>query len=157
MHKTHEFDNCLIAIFYDSSMPHLVDGPDELKELMNGSNFADNCIIEHGKGDKDDVYPTFPTEPGVYLATVEHWFEQGYSEGYRSDGESETTFQVSNARLVINAVMASEFKAEQQPVVGVLIPELAELMTGDALKSSLAHLEKDRRDDNCDDDPGDCK
>lgn len=69
-----------------SGLHFLISGDDELKQFMDGSLFEDNS----------QSIEKFPTKPGVYRCTIEYWFEQGYFEGWRADGESEWDFVPSD-------------------------------------------------------------
>jgi hypothetical protein len=42
-------------------------------------------------------FNSIPLEPGVYHCLVDFYFEQGYFEGYKADGESNWEFVVKSA------------------------------------------------------------
>lgn len=91
MDKVTEFPNTVIAVT-PSDLVVLVDGSPELVKLMDGAIFDDNSFPETLK--------RFPHEPGVYLVTIEYWFEQGYFEGYKADGESDLDFAPADIRKI---------------------------------------------------------
>lgn len=93
MRKERVFLNCKIAKT-KGGITALVDGPQELVDLMDGDFFEDNCMSESEK--------LLPHAPGFYIADVEFWFEQGFFEGYPSPGESDIDFRVSNIRQAPN-------------------------------------------------------
>lgn len=43
---------------------------------------------------EDNSFKNVPTEEGIYLCWIEFYFEQGYSEGYKADGESDWEYYV---------------------------------------------------------------
>lgn len=112
MQKIKEFPNSLIAITFNE-LRVLVDGDPELKKMMDGSLFDDNCL--------GTELPSFPKAPGVYLATVEFWFEQGYYDGYKAPGESDYDFILSNVRkvAVVADVLQTELDALRARVAGI--------------------------------------
>ena len=69
--------------------PVILDSPDEIIKFFDGFYTADNSF----KG--------VPKEPGVYHCTVSFYFEQGYFEGYKADGESSWEFVVTRAEKKI--------------------------------------------------------
>lgn len=81
MKKEREFPNTIIGVSV-GGWPFLIEGDPDLIKSMDGSNFEDNT-------QSPDKYPK---GPGVYICTIEFWFEQGYFEGYKADGESEWDF-----------------------------------------------------------------
>ena len=79
----------------------LVSSPDErLRNFMEGSLFEDNVDWE--------TMPLFPTEPGVYSMTIEYQFNQGYSEGHLSPGESTWDFIPSNIKIRALTILGDE-------------------------------------------------
>lgn len=62
--------------------------PDELDEWMDG-----HCIA-------DVLCEGCPQEAGIYVCTIERHFEQGYSEGYKADGESDYWIVLTDVRKV---------------------------------------------------------
>jgi hypothetical protein len=43
---------------------------------------------------EDNSFKNVPTEKGIYLCWIEFYFEQGYSDGYKADGESDWEYYV---------------------------------------------------------------
>ena len=70
-------------------MPVILDAPDKIIEFFDGFYTEDNSF----KG--------VPEEPGIYHCTVSLYFEQGYFEGYKADGESSWEFVVTRAEKKI--------------------------------------------------------
>ena len=91
MKKELEFPGCIL-VHTISGTTHLLDGPRDLMDLMDGDCLDDACMDEGRK--------TLPTDPGVYSATIEYWFQQGYFEGYPAPGESDYDFRLSNLRRI---------------------------------------------------------
>jgi len=58
------------------------------EEIMKG---VDGLLLE------DNDFRNIPEKPGVYLCRVEFFFQQGYSEGYQADGESEWYYEIISA------------------------------------------------------------
>ena len=89
MIKKGEFPNTMIGVSLDG-WPFLIKGDPELVKLMDGASFADNSqSIEE-----------FPKKAGVYICTIEFWFEQGYFEGWEAYGESEWDFIPINIKEI---------------------------------------------------------
>jgi len=65
--------------------PFILDAPDEIIQFFDGFFTEDNSF----KG--------VPKEPGIYHCTVDFYFQQGYFEGYKADGESDWEFIVTRA------------------------------------------------------------
>jgi hypothetical protein len=78
MKKEAEFTTVIIAVTY-SGYPMLVDGSDELHQIMDGDGFEDNTQSPE----------TFPTVPGVYRCTIEYHFAPGFFEGFPAPGEAD--------------------------------------------------------------------
>lgn len=76
MEKVEKYDNVLFAVTPNHRLTVLISGPPELVDKMTGDLFDDNSLPE--------TLNRFPQEPGVYRATIEYWFEQGYFEGVES-------------------------------------------------------------------------
>jgi hypothetical protein len=91
MKKELEFPGCIL-VHTILGTTHLLDGPRDLMDLMDGDCLDDACMDEGRK--------TLPTDPGVYSATIEYWFQQGYFEGYPAPGESDYDFRLSNLRRI---------------------------------------------------------
>lgn len=92
MRKLLEYHNCLVAVLAKDHLAYLVDGPEDLKIHLDGSCLQDNmskyrCLL-------------LPTHPGIYLMTIEYWYEDGFMDGYPAPGEREIDFSVSNIRRV---------------------------------------------------------
>lgn len=66
----------------------VVGGPSRLYDLMDSWFFDD--VLSTGE----------PTSRGFYVCDVEVWFQQGYFEGYKHDGESEIEFRLVNVGAV---------------------------------------------------------
>lgn len=92
MEKTNEWHNVVVAVTPNSGLRVLVCGDPELCKWMDGDLFDDNSLMVSLK--------TFPDEPGVYIGTIEYWFQQGYSDGYPADGESDFDYRFVNWELV---------------------------------------------------------
>ena len=43
---------------------------------------------------EDNSFKNVPTQRGIYLCWIEFYFEQGYSDGYKADGESDWEYDV---------------------------------------------------------------
>lgn len=85
MNKELEFRGTLIGVS-STGLRFLIAGDKKLKQFMDGCCFEDNTqSIEQ-----------FPTEPGVYSCTIRYWFQQGYADGWKADGESEWDFVPSD-------------------------------------------------------------
>lgn len=93
MKKVQEHQNCILATSADK-FTYLVSGNAELRKWMDGCCFEDNHF--HGLNGIENP----PKEPGVYRATIEVWFEQGYYEGYKADGESDWEFRLGNLERI---------------------------------------------------------
>jgi hypothetical protein len=102
MEKVKEWPNTIVAVT-PGGLHLLVGGDPELIKYMDGDMFEDNS---------PDL-ETFPTEPGVYVGTVEYWFQQGYFEGYPADGESDIEYAFSDYRKIDPLGAAALSKAEQ--------------------------------------------
>lgn len=87
MRKILEFPNCIVAVTADK-FAYLVAPNPPLQKWMDGVCFEDHRA--YGA----------PAAPGVYRATVEVWFEQGYSEGYPADGESDWELKLTNVERI---------------------------------------------------------
>lgn len=98
--EVHKWDNVLIGVSF-TGLRFLIDAPDDLIKFMDGSLFEDNS----------QSIDKFPTQPGVYTCSIEYWFDQGYFEGWRTDGESEWDFVPSNIKRV--EIPAPEIAPEQ--------------------------------------------
>ena len=92
MEKTNEWHNVVVAVSATSKLHFLIHGDPELIKFMDGDLFEDNCGYGRLNG--------FPNEPGVYIGTMEYHFQQGYSDGYKADGESEWDFVFTNWKLL---------------------------------------------------------
>jgi len=46
---------------------------------------------------EDNSFKNVPTEKGIYLCWIDFYFEQGYFEGYKADGESDWEYKVVKA------------------------------------------------------------
>lgn len=51
---------------------------------------------------EDNSFNNVPTEKGIYLCWIEFYFEQGYSEGYKADGESDWEYYVVAIQPLVN-------------------------------------------------------
>ena len=87
MKKIEEYGNCVIATMADG-FTYLVAPNAGLQEWMDGVCFEDYRAANT------------PSIPGVYRATIEVWFEQGYSEGYLADGESDWEFKLTSVEPI---------------------------------------------------------
>ena len=85
------FHDVIVAVSADGAA-FLISSTDErlCNFMEEGSLFEDNAEWE--------TMPLFPGEPGIYSMTIEYQFNQGYSEGYPSDGESTWDFIPSNIK-----------------------------------------------------------
>lgn len=92
MEKTHEWHNCVVAVTAKYKHRVLISGDPELIKFMEGDLFEDNCAWGKLEG--------WPTEPGVYVGTIEYYFEQGYYDGYMADSESEWDYKFVNWKLL---------------------------------------------------------
>lgn len=45
----------------------------------------------------DNGFKNVPSEKGIYLCQVDFYFEQGYSDGYEADGESDWEYKIVKA------------------------------------------------------------
>ena len=43
---------------------------------------------------EDNSFKNVPTQRGIYLCDIDFYFEQGYSDGYKADGESDWEYDV---------------------------------------------------------------
>jgi hypothetical protein len=68
----------------------VVEFPESHKKGLDGSHFDDNNI----NGIPKDL------GPGCYRGVMDFRFQQGYSEGFRADGESEWEFTVTKYEKV---------------------------------------------------------
>lgn len=79
----------------------LISSPDErLWNFMESSLFEGNAEWE--------TMSLFPRKPGVYSMTIEYQFNQGYSEGHPSDGESTWDFIPSNIKSLTLTILGDE-------------------------------------------------
>lgn len=46
---------------------------------------------------EDNSFKNVPTEKGIYLCQIDFYFEQGYSDGYKADGESDWEYRIMEA------------------------------------------------------------
>jgi hypothetical protein len=46
---------------------------------------------------EDNSFKNVPTKKGIYLCQIDFYFEQGYSDGYKADGESDWEYRVIEA------------------------------------------------------------
>lgn len=103
--KVGEHSNITIAVIDpEDTYGFVVDCNDELCTWMDGHCLADiEC-----KG--------FPQEAGVYLCTIERHFEQGWSEGYPADGESDYWVVLRDVRKVdLSPYMIERAKESENP------------------------------------------
>jgi hypothetical protein len=54
----------------------------------------DAMVFMDGTFCEDNSFKNVPTEKGIYLCWIEFYFEQGYSDGYKADGESDWEYYV---------------------------------------------------------------
>jgi hypothetical protein len=47
---------------------------------------------------EDNSFKNVPTQKGIYLCLIDFYFEQGYFEGYKADGESDWEYVVASAK-----------------------------------------------------------
>jgi hypothetical protein len=87
MHKVASFQ-AIIAVG-NSSQAQVIAAPKDAMVGMDGSFCDDNGF--------NDV----PPEPGIYLCDVDFYFEQGYCDGYRADGESDWEYHVTKAKPLV--------------------------------------------------------
>lgn len=83
MKKIAEYPGCLIAMNNWNTI-EVIAAPTAVRDAMDGTSLDDNCC---------DL-PAL--EVGAYLATIEVWFSQGYSEGFKDDRESEVELRISD-------------------------------------------------------------
>jgi len=76
---------CKILVSAQKGFAYLVEAPKEVTEGVDG------LLLE------DNDFRNIPEKPGVYLCRVEFFFQQGYSEGYQADGESEWHYEIISA------------------------------------------------------------
>lgn len=50
---------------------------------------------------EDNGFKNVPTTKGVYLCEIDFYFEQGYSDGYKADGESDWEYRIVKAESLI--------------------------------------------------------
>ena len=90
MRKIKTYSDCKIARSFNG-LTLLIEGPQELMEVMDGAFFEDNCF--------EESLETMPKLNGFYIADVEVWYEQGYdSDGYPHNGESDIDLKLINLR-----------------------------------------------------------
>lgn len=51
---------------------------------------------------EDNSFKNVPTEKGIYLCWIDFYFEQGYYDGYKADGESIWEYDVAEAKPMTN-------------------------------------------------------
>jgi hypothetical protein len=102
MKKILEFPNCVIATTADKFTSLLAPNP-ALQQWMDGVCFEDHRA------------ENTPQSPGVYRATVEVWFEQGYCDGYQADGESDWELRLTNVQPVAIENFEPDTGIECQP------------------------------------------
>ena|ERR1700690_4205072 len=96
MKLVRSWQNCTIGVLAGSGlMTTLILGPKELTDIMDDCFLDDHCF---GTGKS-----TFPTEVGIYIATVEEWFEEGNVPDY----EPEWELRLSNVRKVDGLVLGN--------------------------------------------------
>ena len=78
--------------------PVILDAPDEILQFFDGCFCEDNEFSKWHEG----------KEPGIYHCTVDFYFEQGYFEGYKADGESSWEFIVTRVEKKIGFGLASK-------------------------------------------------
>jgi len=89
MKLVRSWENCTIGILAGSGlMSTLILGPTELTDVMDDC-FLDDHSFQTGRN-------TFPKEIGIYMVTVEEWFE----EGHVPDWEPEWELRLSNVKKV---------------------------------------------------------
>ncbi|KKK94769.1 hypothetical protein LCGC14_2679550 [marine sediment metagenome] len=95
------FHDVIVAVSADGAA-FLISSTDErlCNFMEEGSLFEDNVEWE--------TMPLFPTEPGVYSMTIEYQFNQGYSEGHLSPGESTWDFIPSNIKIRALTILGDE-------------------------------------------------
>lgn len=54
-----------------------------------------------GRCGEDNGYRNLPTLDGIYLCTVDFYFEQGYCDGYKAGGESDWEFKVVKSEPIL--------------------------------------------------------
>jgi formate dehydrogenase assembly factor FdhD len=89
MEKIATHKDCPLAVIMEGYAV-LIQCPAELEELLVGFALTDECLEAGQK--------SIPTKAGIYIVDVEVWFEQGYYEGHKSDGESDWDFILKNVR-----------------------------------------------------------
>lgn len=74
---------------------------------------------------EDNSFRNIPPECGIYLCDIDFYFEQGYFEGYKADGESDWEYHIVKAKSLITFPDVSkswevlrETKADFQTVAG---------------------------------------
>lgn len=88
--KVGEHPDMLVAVIDPEGDYGFVVNPDaELRDWIDG-----HCLADVSQCDN------FPQEQGFYVCTIERHFEQGWSEGYRADGESDYWLVLSDIRRV---------------------------------------------------------
>lgn len=92
MKKIAEFPNCIVATGAKAAGTMIITAPEELLSSLDGNMLDDNCL-EEGRA-------SLPQQAGVYFATVEIWYEQGYFEGYPAPGESDVDHRLSAVRKI---------------------------------------------------------
>jgi hypothetical protein len=87
MKKIVTYPNCVFAVTADKRASLVAPNP-PLQKWMDGVCFEDyrvyGCVAA----------------PGIYRADIEVWFEQGYSEGYPADGESDWDLRFTNVERI---------------------------------------------------------
>lgn len=91
MQKINEIKNCIIAtaIGYKDQC-YVIDIPSEYTHIITDGYF----------GEDDITTINIPNIPGVYRCDIEFWFEQGYSDGFKADGESDFEYRLVNIKKV---------------------------------------------------------
>jgi len=86
----------IIAVGEVENFAQVISAPKDAIVGMDGSFCEDNSF--------KDV----PEDIGVYLCDVDFYFEQGYCDGYKADGESDWEYRVVKATPLISLPDVSE-------------------------------------------------
>lgn len=86
MHKVARFQ----AIIAVGDVAQVISAPKDALVGMDG----DFC--------EDNGFKNVPTEKGLYHCWIEFWFEQGYFEGYKADGESDWEYKIIGIQPLVS-------------------------------------------------------
>lgn len=91
MEKIASYPDCVLVVDNQGDVLFVLGLPDD--------RFDSQWLFDIGDGGGA------PTEPGLYLADVEAWFKQGYSDGHKADGESDFELRITKWTRAIGVVI----------------------------------------------------